>query len=111
MNEIIRKLFNDDSERFAGYWAIVDNLIENGKCITTIYATNMDFGKMKKYLTMSSNYNDSGLFLIKFDKEKMLESSEFMEQKLAEIDWIKNNINCLEIELSTLKNTLNTLEN
>ena len=109
--QLLKKLFLDDSKRFAGYWEIVESLLEKGECLTTESSIHIDFGDAKKFIVSIPYNKGSELVLLTLNKEAALESEVFTKILSEEKSTIKEDISNIVVQLEGLKKTLTFLEN
>lgn len=110
-NEIIKGLFPNKIEEYAGYWNIVSRLIDKGKCITTTQAYDIDYGQMSEYTHIEPYTEGVDLIEIFLDKEAIIVSNIFKEEKLKLIDKYKDDVKNTETKLKYIKDMLEELLN
>lgn len=49
-NSALLQMFGDDSDRYAGFNNIVNRLVADGECLTTIQAKGIDFGMASAFI-------------------------------------------------------------
>lgn len=108
-DQIIRSLFPDKSRKFTGYWNIVNKLIDEGKCISTILAYDINYEKVDEYIHIEPYTEGTDLTEIFLDKDAIMKSNIFKEAKLKLIEVCNNDISDMENKLCELKLTLNEL--
>jgi hypothetical protein len=109
-NKIIKSMFEDNSEEFAGYWNIVNKLVEDKVCISTVSATDIDFGSLvMDYIEIEPYEKGVGLVKIILDKDKLVESEEFeeirqswVEDELLKIEKLKKEVDNCESKIILL---------
>lgn len=108
-NKIIRSLFPDNNRKLTGYWNIVNRLIDEEKCISTISAYDINYGKVDEYIHIEPYTDGIDLIEIFLDKDAIIQSNIFKEAKLQLIEVCKNDIEDVENKLCELKLTLDEL--
>ena len=93
-SKIIKSMFKDNSEEFAGYWNIVNELVENKVCISTKMVEDIDFGSnVEDYIEIKPYEKGVGLVKIILDKDKLVESEKFEEFRQS---WVEEELLKLE---------------
>jgi len=105
-NEIIKSMFKDNSAEFAGYWNIVNKLVEDKVCITTETARDIDFGsEVSEYIQIEPYEKGVGLVKLILEKNYLVYSNRFEEIRCEWIDEEVSKISSMmkEIEKSEYK--------
>ena len=100
--KILKAMFGDDSRRFAGFFGIVDKLVETGECLSTDTVRNIDFGMATCFVSIDTYPEGYQLVQIKFDRESAMKTKEFLN-RLQEMG---KSTSAKIAELNTQKQTL-----
>lgn len=106
--KILKDMFPNGYNEYAGYWNIVKILVNEGECISTSFASGISFGLMNKFITIVPYEVD--FIAISLDKEKAIKSEEFLKAKIAEKNIIQDNINETQSKLNILRDEMKLLE-
>lgn len=110
--EIVRNSF-DESNLPAGYWNIVDVLIELGVCTTTISHKELFKATIPPFLFLNTkNHQGSGIDVvdIHFDMDSYVKSEGYENQISHAIEHNEKNFNQLKNELAEVEEKLYLLK-
>lgn len=110
--KILRKMFEENDENFAGYENIVNTLITTGKSISTLQARDIEFGQtISKYIEITPVDVSLGVGLIEikldiFNAVKDVRYTEILKNIYYNID---EKIKEIEYELAHHKSLQNDI--
>lgn len=76
--KVLKTLFGDDSQKFAGFHGIVDSLISEGTTLTTPSALKISFGMATPFVTCLPADVGDGLYRLTFDIESAKKSPSYV---------------------------------
>ena len=78
--KILKAMFGDDSRRFAGFFGIVDKLVETGECLSTDTVRNINFAMATCFIRIDPYPEGYQLVKITFDRESAMKTKEFFNR-------------------------------
>ena len=94
-------MFKDNSDEFAGYWNIVNKLVEDRVCITTETVRNIDFGsEVSEYIQIEPYEKGIGLIKLTLEKDYLVYSDKFEEIR---DEWICEEVSKISAMMKEIK--------
>ena len=111
--DILGALFfvaGNESMRLAGYCGIVYDLMTKGKCISTIQAKDIMFGKCQEFITIKPCNEGVDLIAISFDKKKCMKSAVYKEELNRQLKAVKQWRNNAVYDLKDAQRSINNFD-
>lgn len=76
-NTILSEMCGNDSDKYPGFFSIVNKLVDTGSCVTTTNASNMDFFCMNSFIKHRPYEAGVDLIELYFDRVEVVGGAEF----------------------------------
>lgn len=78
--KILKSMFGDDSRRFAGFFGIVDKLVETGECLSTVNVYDINFAMATCFIKHEPYPQGYQLVKTTFDRESAMKTKEYFNR-------------------------------
>jgi hypothetical protein len=76
-NSILRDMCGNDSDKYPGFFNIVNKLVDTGSCVTTISASDIDFFCMNSFIAQRPYEAGVDLIELSFNRDEVVGGAEF----------------------------------
>jgi len=76
-NSILRDMCGNDSDKYPGFFNIVNKLVDTGSCVTTTSASDIDFFCMNSFIAQRPYEAGVDLIELSFNRDEVVGGAEF----------------------------------